>query len=140
MTFGGAYSNHISATAAAGQLLGFETIGIIRGEELENSEEKWSPTLKYAASCGMKFEFISREAYREKDAEEFLENLNTKYSETFIIPEGGTNNLAIKGCEEILSEKDRDFNFICSSVGTGGTLAGLINAASSFQHILGFLH
>lgn len=138
LTFGGAYSNHISATAAAGQLLGFETIGIIRGEELENSEEKWSPTLKYAASCGMKFEFISREAYREKDAEEFLENLNTKYSETFIIPEGGTNNLAIKGCEEILSEKDRDFNFICSSVGTGGTLAGLINAASSFQHILGF--
>ncbi|MGA8853035.1 MAG: pyridoxal-phosphate dependent enzyme [Christiangramia sp.] len=138
LTFGGAHSNHISATAAAGKILGFETIGIIRGEELEDSEENWSSTLKYAVSCGMKFDFISREIYREKDSEEFLKNLKLKYHDAFIIPEGGTNELAIKGCEEILSAKDKEFNFICSSVGTGGTLAGLINASEEHQKVIGF--
>jgi len=138
LTFGGAHSNHISATAAAGQLLGFKTIGIIRGEELAASEEKWSSTLKYAASCGMKFEFISREEYRNKDSEEFQKELKLKYPEAFIIPEGGTNALAIKGCEEILSEEDKKFNFICSSVGTGGTLAGLINSSEEHQKVIGF--
>ena len=72
LTFGGAHSNHIAATAAAGKILKMETIGIIRGEELENSREKWSPTLKYADSCGMKFELVSREVYRNKYYSEFL--------------------------------------------------------------------
>ena len=138
LTFGGAHSNHISATAAAGKIFGFPTLGIIRGEELENLEEKWSPTLRYASSCGMKFEFVSREEYRRKDSEEFLQGLRAKYPEAFLIPEGGTNEFAIKGCEEILSETDRDFNFICASVGTGGTLAGLINASETDQRMLGF--
>lgn len=138
LTFGGAHSNHISATAAAGQLLGFETIGIIRGEELANSEANWSQTLKYAASCGMKFDFVSRADYKRKDSEEFIEYLKIKYQNAFILPEGGTNQLAINGCEEILSEKDREFNFICSSVGTGGTLAGLINSSEEDQKVIGF--
>ena len=138
LTFGGAHSNHISATAAAGKVAGFDTIGIIRGEELLDSEEKWSPTLKYATSCGMKFEFISRERYRDKDSEEFQEELKLKYPDAFIIPEGGTNVLAIKGCEEILSEEDKRFNFICASVGTGGTLAGLINSSEIDQKTIGF--
>lgn len=138
LTFGGAHSNHISATAAAGKIADFETIGIIRGEELLDSEEKWSPTLKYAASCGMKFEFIKRKSYRNKDSKEFQENLKLKYPEAFIIPEGGTNTLAIKGCEEILSEEDKKFNFVCTSVGTGGTLAGLINSSEIDQKIIGF--
>jgi len=138
LTFGGTHSNHISATAAAGQLLGFKTIGIIRGEELVNSEEKWSSTLKYAASCGMKFEFISREEYRNKDSEEFLESLKAKFDKFYLLPEGGTNALAIKGCEEILSEEDKKFNVICASVGTGGTLAGLINSSEITQKIIGF--
>ena len=138
LTFGGAHSNHISATAAAGKIAGFDTIGIIRGEELLDSEEKWSPTLKYATSCGMKFEFISRERYRDKDSEEFQEELKLKYPDAFIIPEGGTNVLAIKGCEEILSEEDKRFNFICASVGTGGTLAGLINSSEIDQKTIGF--
>ena len=138
LTFGGAHSNHITATAVAGKIAGFYTIGIIRGEELLDSEEKWSPTLKYAASCGMKFEFISREAYRNKDSEGFQEELKSKFPEAFIIPEGGTNALAIKGCEEILSEEDKKFNVICASVGTGGTLAGLINSSEITQKIIGF--
>ena len=138
LTFGGAHSNHISATAAAGQILGFETIGIIRGEELADSEKNWSPTLKYAASCGMKFDFISRGDYKRKDSEEFIELLKTRFNDFYLVPEGGTNELAIKGCEEILSAKDKEFNFICSSVGTGGTLAGLINSSEEDQKVIGF--
>jgi len=138
LTFGGAHSNHISATAAAGKIFGFETLGIIRGEELSNSEEKWSPTLKYAASCGMKFKFISRTEYRDKDSEEYHQKLILKYPEAFIIPEGGTNPLAVKGCGEIFSEEDKRFDFVCASVGTGGTIAGLINASLENQKIIGF--
>lgn len=138
LTFGGAHSNHISALAAAGKMFGFETIGIIRGEELKDSEEKWSLTLKYAASCGMKFEFVSREDYRKKDSDEFIAKLKSKFKGFYLVPEGGTNEFAIKGCEEILSEKDKEFNYICSSVGTGGTLAGLINSSGRDQKVLGF--
>lgn len=138
LTFGGAHSNHIAATAAAGKHFGFQSIGVIRGEELENSREKWSPTLKYAESCGMKFKFISREEYREKETPEFINKLKNYFDDFYLVPEGGTNELAIKGCAEILSEEDKDFHFICSSVGTGGTLAGLINAATDSQKVLGF--
>ncbi|MCB7482447.1 1-aminocyclopropane-1-carboxylate deaminase/D-cysteine desulfhydrase [Christiangramia sediminis] len=138
LTFGGAHSNHISATAAAGQILGFETIGIIRGDELAGAEENWSSTLKYAASCGMKFDFISRADYKRKDSEEFIELLKNRFKGFYLVPEGGTNELAIRGCEEILSEKDKEFHFICSSVGTGGTLAGLINSSENDQKVIGF--
>ena len=138
VTFGGAHSNHIAATAAAGKMLGFETIGIIRGEELADAEENWSPTLKYAASCGMKFDFISRADYKRKDSEEFIDLLKNRFKDFYLVPEGGTNELAIMGCEEILSDKDKEFNFICSSVGTGGTLAGLINSADDDQKVIGF--
>ncbi|GAA4314300.1 pyridoxal-phosphate dependent enzyme [Pontixanthobacter gangjinensis] len=138
LTFGGAHSNHIAATAAAGKILDLGMTGIIRGEELEGAEDKWSPTLKYARDCGMKFEFLSREDYREKDTAAFMERLNLKYPDTYIIPEGGTNQLAIQGCEEILSREDKKFDFICASVGTGGTLAGLINSSQVNQKVLGF--
>lgn len=138
LTFGGAHSNHIEATAAAGKFSGLKTIGIIRGEELAENKEKWSPTLKYASSCGMIFKFISRENYRLKDSAEFSAKLRDEFGDFYLLPEGGTNQLAIKGCEEILTEKDMDFDFICSSVGTGGTLAGLINSSGSHQKVLGF--
>ncbi len=138
LTYGGAFSNHIAATAAAGKIFGFETIGVIRGEELKDLKSKWSPTLKYAYSCGMKFHFISREEYRNKAYEESIEKLKGLFGDFFMLPEGGTNENAIKGCEEILTEKDKDFNYICASVGTGGTLAGLINASGRQQKILGF--
>ena len=138
LTFGGAHSNHIAATAAAGKLEGISTIGFIRGDELEFHKEKWSPTLKYADSCGMKLKFISREQYRDKESEAFLNQLQSQFPDAMIIPEGGTSELAIKGCEEILSEADREYDYICTSVGTGGTMTGLINASSSHQNILGF--
>ncbi|MES2544840.1 MAG: pyridoxal-phosphate dependent enzyme [Bacteroidota bacterium] len=137
ITFGGAFSNHIAATAFAGKEYCFETIGIIRGEELQNKFSD-NPTLAYAKENGMKFEFVSREEYREKDSVIFFEKLKNKYNGFYFLPEGGTNELAIKGCEEILSEQDKSFSHICCAVGTGGTIAGICNSASPNQKIIGF--
>ena len=137
VTFGGAFSNHIAAVAAAGEKYGFETIGIIRGDELINKIET-NPTLTFAQNCGMKFEFWTREEYRQKDNLEVLENLQKKYESAYILPEGGTNQLAVKGCEEILTDEDAKFDYICCAVGTGGTISGLINSSLPDQKILGF--
>lgn len=137
LTFGGAYSNHIAAVAYAGKINGLQTIGIIRGEELE-SKVSTNPTLKLAQSCGMQLKFISREDYRNKAKPVFLEGLKSEFDDFYLIPEGGTNPLAVKGCEEILTENDAKFDFICCSVGTGGTISGLINASKKHQKVLGF--
>lgn len=137
LTFGGAYSNHIAALAYAGKEKGFKTIGLIRGEELK---DKWqeNPTLSFAHKHGMSFEFISRAAYRTKTSTAFLRELQQRYGVFYLVPEGGTNPLAIKGCEEILNEADKVFDTICTCVGTGGTMAGLINASGLNQQVLGF--
>lgn len=141
LSFGGAFSNHISAVAAAGKMLGFKTIGVIRGEELGEDLEKTlseNPTLKFAASCAMQFEFVSRSVYREKHLPDFSEHLKEKFGDFYLLPEGGTNELAVKGCEEILSDEDKEFHFICCSAGTGGTVAGIVNSALKTQKTLGF--
>lgn len=137
LTFGGAYSNHIAAVAAAGSEFGFKTIGVIRGEELV-AKVADNPTLSFAKRQGMHFHFVSRESYRLKATKDFIESLKSKFGDFYLIPEGGTNTLAIKGCEEILTENDKNFDFICCSVGTGGTISGLINSSGSSQNILGF--
>ena len=137
LTFGGAFSNHILAVSAAGKEYGFDTIGIIRGEELEDKIET-NPTLQKAKEFGMVFDFISREEYRNKNNPEFLKKLKEKFGEFYLIPEGGTNEFAIKGCEEILSEDDENFDFICCAIGTGGTISGIINSSNENQKILGF--
>jgi len=137
LTFGGAYSNHIAAVAFAGKENGFKTIGIIRGDELRDKIAT-NPTLQFAQNCGMQFEFISREDYRLKNEIPFLENLKQQHGDFYLIPEGGTNELAIKGCEEILTNEDEPFNFICCAVGTGGTISGIINSVLPHQKVLGF--
>ncbi len=137
LTFGGAFSNHIAAVAFAGKEQGFKTIGIIRGEEIINKIEE-NPTLKFAQENGMEFEFISREEYRQKSENAFLEKLKEKFGDFYLIPEGGTNELAIKGCQEILTPEDAVFDYVCCAVGTGGTISGLINSALPHQKILGF--
>ena len=137
LTFGGAFSNHIAATAAAGKEFGFKTIGVIRGDELVNKVNE-NPTLSFATQCGMKFKFISRAQYREKHTPEFSASLKKEFGDLYILPEGGTNALAIKGCEEILTERDALFNYVCVPVGTGGTISGIINAAKPHQKIIGF--
>lgn len=137
LTFGGAYSNHIAAVAAAGNTLGFKTIGVIRGNELRSFINE-NPTLRFAQKNGMEFKFVSREVYKEKVSEAFIENLKTEFGNFYLIPEGGTNALAIKGCQAILTADDAKFNYICCAVGTGGTISGLINSSKSNQKILGF--
>lgn len=141
LTFGGAFSNHIAATAAAGKIMGMQTIGIIRGEELADNIEKTlsgNKTLQFAVAAGMRFKFISRETYRNKMSSVFLEQLKNEFGECYIIPEGGTNSLAIKGCEEILTEKDKKYDVVCCAVGTGGTISGIINSTNTEQTVLGF--
>lgn len=137
LTFGGAYSNHIAAVAYAGKENGFHTIGIIRGDELADKIES-NPTLKFAQECGMQFEFVSRETYRLKTEESFLEQLQQKYGAFYLIPEGGTNAFAIQGCEEILTPEDASFDYVACAIGTGGTISGLINSVLPHQKVLGF--
>ena len=141
LTFGGAYSNHIAATAAAAKESGLKAIGVIRGEELEQNLQQTlsgNSTLKFAASCGMHLHFVSRSDYRNKTSEDFLQQLRQQLGDFYLVPEGGTNALAVKGCEEILSEEDMDFDIICCAVGTGGTISGIINASADDQKVLGF--
>jgi 1-aminocyclopropane-1-carboxylate deaminase len=137
LTFGGAFSNHIAAVAAFGKSAGIKTIGIIRGEELQ-SQINENPTLKFASENEMEFQFISRENYRLKNEPSFLASLKEKYPEYLIVPEGGTNELAVKGCEEILTKEDAVFDYIVCCVGTGGTISGIINSALPHQKVLGF--
>lgn len=137
LTFGGAFSNHIAAAAYAGKEHGLKTIGIIRGEELVDQWQD-NPTLAWAKEQGMQFKFISREAYRSKESPEFLKQLKEEFGAFYSIPEGGANALAIKGCEEILTNKDTAFDVICVCVGTGGTISGLINSSGTPQKVLGF--
>lgn len=137
LTFGGAFSNHIIATAAAGKAAGLSTIGIIRGEELAR-KTVYNETLEYAKQCGMQFKFVSREQFRNKTDSIFINELKEELGDFYVIPEGGTNDLAVKGCEEILTETDKHFDFVCASVGTGGTISGLINSSNPNQKILGF--
>ncbi|MFN3907823.1 MAG: 1-aminocyclopropane-1-carboxylate deaminase/D-cysteine desulfhydrase [Flavobacterium sp.] len=134
VTFGGAYSNHILAVAYAGFLFQKPTIGIIRGEELQHVWQQ-NPTLIKAAKLGMQFRFISRELYQNKEA---IPAFFPELKEYHWIPEGGTNTLAIKGCEEILTNNDSEFHMIACAVGTGGTIAGIIKSAKNYQKIIGF--
>lgn len=137
LTFGGAFSNHIAAVAAVGKEYGFETVGVIRGEELEKNITA-NPTLYLAFQNGMKFDFVTREEYRTKDSAFFIETLRAKHGDFYLLPEGGTNDLAVKGCEEILERSDLDFTHVCCPVGTGGTISGISNSAVLHQKVLGF--
>ncbi|MBS9768259.1 MAG: 1-aminocyclopropane-1-carboxylate deaminase/D-cysteine desulfhydrase [Flavobacteriaceae bacterium] len=140
LTFGGAYSNHLVATSGAGELAGFSTIGIVRGNELKDNEKavKENPTLSSCLEYGMKLDFVTRQEYRQKTESFFIEKLQEKYGDFYLVPEGGTNHFAVKGCEEILTEEDEKFDIICSAVGTGGTISGIINSAKSHQKVIGF--
>lgn len=134
LTFGGAYSNHIYSTAAAGKQFGFETIGVIRGEE----HIPHNSTLSFAKSCGMNFYYLDRNRYRNKYDEKILELLKVNYGKFYLIPEGGSNHFAVKGCSEIIPRIKTDFDFICTACGTGGTLAGLVLGLNSNARAIGF--
>jgi 1-aminocyclopropane-1-carboxylate deaminase len=132
VTFGGAFSNHIAATAAVGAELGLKTIGIIRGEKVSNS------TLDLAEKNGMQLQFVSREEYKQQLKESLAIEFNfwEKYPNCYVIPEGGSNALAVKGCAEIVDNIPIDYDVICCASGTGGTIAGIIS--STKKQVIGF--
>ncbi len=132
VTFGGAYSNHIAATAAAGHYFGIPTIGYIRGEELD---ENSNPTLKLASQMGMELRFISRDEYAHFKSCNNLTKLGI--SNAFVIPEGGANSLAIQGTSEIIDELKIEFDTIVTSIGTGGTFCGLVKGLNGEKRVLG---
>jgi 1-aminocyclopropane-1-carboxylate deaminase len=136
LTFGGAYSNHIYSTAAAAHELGFRSIGIIRGEE----KLPLNPTLSFAKASGMQLHYVSREVYRNKTEPSFIEQLHKQFGEFYLIPEGGTNELAVKGCAEFAKQltNEVDFDYLCLPVGTGGTIAGMIEGLDDSKKIIGF--
>lgn len=133
-TFGGAYSNHLVATAAAGHLHGIPTYGFVRGDELKDHVR--NPSLAYCEQQGMKLIFLSRDDYRKKEQAPSVLSLCRKKN-ILGIPEGGTNELALKGCREILTESDKRFTAVCCAVGTGGTLMGMMQSGNAKQHFLG---
>jgi len=137
LTFGGAFSNHLAATAYAGKNNGVHTIGIVRGDEWERKINE-SATLNYCVTQGMELHCVSRDIYTQKEQAPIVSKLMNKMLGLRIIPEGGTEPLAVKGCLEILESEDHDFDVICSSVGTGGTLAGLVNFSNYNQNLIGF--
>jgi len=135
LSFGGAWSNHIHALAYAGMQQGFETVGVIRGEE----PAVYSQTLEDARRWGMRLHFVSRELYREKNSTEFIGRLEAMFGPFVLVPEGGSNALAVQGCAEILShvEHPEEYQYICSACGTGATLAGLIASKTTGGKVLG---
>ncbi len=134
LTFGGPFSNHIYATAAAGKLFHFKTIGIIRGEEPETV----SDTLQFAAECGMDLHYMDRAMYRQKDDPASIESLRVQIGDFYYVPEGGTNSFALEGVAEIIEEIDVDFDYLCTACGTGGTLAGLVAGLKGEKQLIGF--
>lgn len=134
LTFGGAYSNHIRAVAAAGRACGFRTIGMIRGERTEPLN--WS--LAYATSQGMQLTYLDRETYRHKHEPNVINELRDRFGDFYLLPEGGSNGLAVRGCAQLPAEITTDFDVICSACGTGCTLAGIAGGLQPERHAMGF--
>lgn len=142
VTFGGAFSNHIVATAAAGKLYSIKTIGIIRGEEHDINSNS---VLRFAHNCGMELIFVSREEYRKwklgNGNSKLAKLLNSKtgidQSEIYLLPEGGSNEFAVKGCKEIIDDIPVDFDYICCDCGTGATFAGIVSGLKNHQQAIG---
>jgi 1-aminocyclopropane-1-carboxylate deaminase len=133
LTYGGAYSNHIFATAAAGKRYGFKTIGLIRGDELNANS---NPTLKAATNFGMTLLFLPRQEFSDfKSHQTYPTHLSGKI---YTLPEGGTNSAAIQGCAEIIEEITIPFNILCTPIGTGGTMVGLLKGLAGQKEVWGF--
>ncbi|MCB2378794.1 pyridoxal-phosphate dependent enzyme [Hymenobacter sp. BT635] len=135
LTFGGAFSNHIAAVAAAGRLQNLRTIGLIRGEETL----PLNPTLARAVADGMELRYLDRETYRRKHEPEVLAAILTQTGPAYVLPEGGTNALALPGCAELIPElaAHTDFDAVAVACGTGGTLAGMLTGLAGQKTAIG---
>jgi len=136
LTFGGAYSNHIAAVAAAGRIFGFSTLGFIRGE----LHTPLNPTLAFATECGMELRYLDRTTFKELRENRWQDPGLSFSDDFFLLPEGGTNELALKGCMELGAELNTQTNadFYCIPCGTGGTIAGLIAGLGGLRQVIGF--
>ena len=137
LTFGGAFSNHLYATALSGKINNIKTYGVVRGNEWKEKINE-SQTLINCVKYGMTLIFVSREIFKKKNGKDFWKIIKLNPSKFYVIPEGGTNELALKGCLEMLSENDYVYDVICCPVGTGGTIAGLIKSSITKQKVIGF--
>jgi 1-aminocyclopropane-1-carboxylate deaminase len=141
LTFGGAWSNHLAALAAvcskelAEDSEQPEIIAIVRGEE----PKVLSDTLRFCKEKGVHLNFVSREDYRRRNEPGFIEELRKKFGDFYLLPEGSSNEMAVKGCREILDLINIDFDFVCCPVGSGGTLAGISSGLKKDQKALGFV-
>ena len=134
LTFGGAYSNHLYAVAAAGRDFGFGTVGLVRGEETF----PLNPTLTFARQCGMTLQYVPRPQYRDKTDAGWLASLRERFGDFYLLPEGGSNALAVRGVAELVAEIDLAWSYLCCPCGTGGTLAGLVAGAAGHGQVVGF--
>jgi 1-aminocyclopropane-1-carboxylate deaminase/D-cysteine desulfhydrase-like pyridoxal-dependent ACC family enzyme len=133
LTFGGAYSNHLFAVAAAAREIGMKSIGIVRGEE----HLPLNPTLRFVVNSGMQLKYISRDLYANKTDPEFVEQMKQQFGKFFLIPEGGTNPLAILGAAEIMGGISNDYDVVVLAAGTGGTTAGVIAGMNGVGYVIG---
>jgi 1-aminocyclopropane-1-carboxylate deaminase len=137
LTFGGAYSNHLRAAAAAGQAAGLRTVGVVRGDELR--DRPLNPSLTQAAAWGMELEFLSRSDWRLRESDEVLGALLHRHGPALVVPEGGSNPAGVRGCAEMGRElASSEAELVCCSVGTGGTLAGLAAGLAPGQRAVGY--
>ena len=132
LTFGGAFSNHIHACAAAGKMFNLTTHAIVRGPEIDNN----NPTIQFAKQCGMQLHAVNRIEYRKRHDQAYLDALQTRFPNAYIIPEGGTNSLALPGCKELVKSLPEHDYLICPT-GSGGTLAGLIEGSALTTKVIG---
>lgn len=134
LTFGGAYSNHLRATAFAAKELDMESIAVIRGEEHQNL----NPVLTFCKSQNMQFHYVSRTQYREKNTNEFLEKINHQFGDFYLIPEGGSNALALQGTSHIpkiaFDLCNQNIDYFALAIGTGGTAAGILNGIEELNN------
>lgn len=134
LSFGGAYSNHLAALAQAGSIYDIQTIGMVRGE----APKQFNPTLLTAQENGMQLRFIDRQVYRQYTQDQDWASLQKQYPQSYFVPEGGTNMLALKGCAEIIEDIADPYDYICCPAGTGGTVGGIICGLDGKKKILAF--
>jgi 1-aminocyclopropane-1-carboxylate deaminase len=125
LSFGGAWSNHLHALAAAGQRSGMHTIGVVRGE----SAAPLTECLAEAQAFGMHLHFVTRSVYRKRNSPEFLAKLQDQFGSCFVVPEGGANIHGVRGCQELLApELAAQYSHVALACGTGTTLLGLVSS------------
>lgn len=136
LTFGGAYSNHLVATAAAAQASGLKSIGIVRGM---HAAETQTPTLNECVALGMQLVFVTKEEYDRKYDADYHATLNEKYKGYYIVDEGGAGELGVKGSETIARYIPESYTHICISSGTGTTLCGIRRSLNEHVNVSGYV-